>query len=183
MSSLLWVHWIQRNSLVSMWTCLGSFQNLFQISQSSSLTCPLPLATPPLPAVSMLGVLKSISVVHLSGFGSGARDRLGRGALLAKLDIQSTYKIVLVYAEDCCLLGSEVKEQLFVDCLSIVIWPQTQLRLSKQPLDDGAPHPTIYSSRLCAMTCTPIWEATHSTASASTIVGWPEAVWCYVSSG
>ena len=133
-----------------------SFPDQSKLIANLSTSPGYPPPPPPLPAVSMLGVTKSISVVHLSGFGSGARDRLGRGALLAKLDIQSAYKIVLVYAEDCCLLGGEAKEQLFVDCLSIVIWPQTQLRLSKQPLDDGAPHPTIYSSRLCAMTCTPI---------------------------
>ena len=36
--------------------------------------------------------------------------RLGRGALLAKLDIQSTYRIVPVCSEDRCLLQVKMEE-------------------------------------------------------------------------
>ena len=42
--------------------------------------------------------------------------RLGRGTLLAKLDIQSAYRIVPVHPDDRCLLGVKWKGQVFVDC-------------------------------------------------------------------
>ena len=41
---------------------------------------------------------------------------LGRGALLAKLDIQSAYRIVPVHPDDRRLLGQRWKGQVFVDC-------------------------------------------------------------------
>ena len=42
--------------------------------------------------------------------------RLGKGTLLAKLDIQSAYRIVPVHPDDHCLLGVKWKGQVFVDC-------------------------------------------------------------------
>ena len=41
---------------------------------------------------------------------------LGRGALLAKLDIQSAYRIVPVHPDDRRLLKTKRKRQVFVDC-------------------------------------------------------------------
>lgn len=42
--------------------------------------------------------------------------RLGQGTLLAKMDIQSAYRIVPVHKEDRCLLGVKWRDQLYVDC-------------------------------------------------------------------
>ena len=44
-----------------------------------------------------------------------AAQRLGRGALLAKLDIKSAYRLVPVHPQDRCLLGIEWKGARYVD--------------------------------------------------------------------
>ena len=51
----------------------------------------------------------SVSIV------AGAAMQLGRGALLAKLDIKSAYRLVPVHPEDRHLLGVEWKTQCYVD--------------------------------------------------------------------
>ena len=44
-----------------------------------------------------------------------AAQRLGRGALMAKLDIKSVYRLVPVHPQDCCLMGIEWKVTGYVD--------------------------------------------------------------------
>ena len=41
--------------------------------------------------------------------------RLGKGALLAKVDVKSAFRIVPVHPEDRLLLGMKWREQLFID--------------------------------------------------------------------
>lgn len=41
--------------------------------------------------------------------------RLGEGALMAKIDIRSTYRIVPVHPDDRPLLGMRWREKIFVD--------------------------------------------------------------------
>ena len=40
---------------------------------------------------------------------------LGRGALLAKLDLKNAYRNVPIHPDDCMLLGVQWKEQVYVD--------------------------------------------------------------------
>ena len=46
---------------------------------------------------------------------AGAITRIGRGALLAKVDIKSAYRIVEAHPEDRLLLGMQFEGRLFVD--------------------------------------------------------------------
>ena len=41
--------------------------------------------------------------------------RLGKGALLAKVDVASAYRIILVHPEDCLLLGMSWQDKVYVD--------------------------------------------------------------------
>ena len=107
------VHW---NGLASILIHLASFQSLPQASGSSSLTCP-PVCIC-IPCSVSDGSIKELSSLSYISVDCVVEQvvRLGRGALLAKLDIQSTYRIVPVCSEDHCLLQVKWKRQLFVDC-------------------------------------------------------------------
>lgn len=59
--------------------------------------------------------LSSLSYITVDSIVEQVR-RLGQGTLLAKMDIQSAYRIVPVHKEDRCLLGVKWRDQLYVDC-------------------------------------------------------------------
>ena len=44
-----------------------------------------------------------------------AAQSLGKGTLLAKLDIKSAYRVIPVHPDDCCLLGFECQGAHFID--------------------------------------------------------------------
>ncbi len=45
-----------------------------------------------------------------------AAQRIGRGALLAKLDVASAYRLVLVHPQDRLLLGIQWHDSVYIDC-------------------------------------------------------------------
>ena len=53
--------------------------------------------------------------IHLGGYGCKRSGTTGEGANLAKVDIKSAYRIVLVDPEDRMLLGMQWKGKTFLD--------------------------------------------------------------------
>ena len=59
--------------------------------------------------------LSSLSYITVDSIVEQVRA-LGRGTQLAKMDIQSAYRVVPVHKDDRCLLGVKWRDQLYVDC-------------------------------------------------------------------
>lgn len=59
--------------------------------------------------------LSSLSYITMDSTVERVRE-LGQGTQLAKMDIQSAYRIVPVHEEDRPLLGVKWRDQLYVDC-------------------------------------------------------------------
>ena len=56
--------------------------------------------------------------------------RLGQGTLLAKIDIRSAYRLILVHPQDRLLLGMRWRDQVYIDAVllpfglrSLTQWP------------------------------------------------------------
>ena len=53
--------------------------------------------------------------VHVSGRGSPHSDHPGPGAMMAKFDIESAYRLIPVHPEDRPLLGMKWRDRLYID--------------------------------------------------------------------
>ena len=61
------------------------------------------------------GIEPELCTLKYASVDKAAVLSLGRGALLAKLDVESTYRILPVHPEDCLLLGMSWQGKMYVD--------------------------------------------------------------------